>query len=455
MELGEAILAVGAGERPASFEQFSAAIDPQWIAAALAATGTASVRRRKFPAEYVVWLVIGMGLFRDRAIAQVVQHLDLVLPTTTGARGRVTNGTIVQAREKLGPAPLAALFRQTAGVWAGAAAEGERWRGLAVYGLDGTTLRVPDTPENAVAFGRPGISRGGAAAAYPQLRLVVLLVLRQHLLAAAASGPYTQSEPALAATLWPELPDHSLVILDRGFAAYALFHRLADLARERHWLVRARRGRCALRCEVVQRLGRGDDLVELRPSHGTRAAHRDLPPTLRARAIRVQRRGFRPYVVLTSLLDPAAYPASELAALYHERWELELAFDEVKTHTLERAETLRSKAPARVQQEVWGLLLAYNLVRVAMSRAAPRAGVPPLRLSYRNALLVLRGFWHSAWYTSPGTLARHLDTLLEQLALLVLPERRPRRYPRAVKIKMSNYPRQRPRRRRVALSDRH
>src|SRR5438128_4724163 len=234
MELGEAIPAVGAAERPASFEQFSAAIDPEWIAQALAATGTASLRRRKFPAEYAVWLVIGMGLFRDRAIAQVVQHLDLVLPTAVGARGRITNGAIAQAREKLGPAPLAALFRQTAGVWAGAAAAAERWRDLAVYGADGTTLRIPDMPENAAHFGRPGTSRGGAAAGYPQLRLVVLLVLRQHLIAAATLGPYHTSEAELAAALWAELPDRSLVILDRGFAAYALFHRLADAARQRH-----------------------------------------------------------------------------------------------------------------------------------------------------------------------------------------------------------------------------
>src|SRR5256712_1047809 len=97
MGVGETILALGAGERPASFDQFSSAIDPQWIADALAATDTASVRRRKLPAEHVVWLVIGMGLFRDRSIAQVVHHLHLVVPTPTGARRRLTHAAIVQA----------------------------------------------------------------------------------------------------------------------------------------------------------------------------------------------------------------------------------------------------------------------------------------------------------------------------------------------------------------------
>lgn len=443
MGLGEAVLAVGAGARPASFEPFRAAIDPAWIAEALAATGTASLRRRKLPAEHVVWLVIGMGLFHDRSIAQVVQHLDLVRPARPGARGRITNAAIVQARDQLGAPPLAALFAQTATVWASAAAAATRWRGLAIYGLDGTTLRVADTAANVAHFGRPG-TRPGERAGYPQLRLVALSVLRHHLLAAAALGPYRTSELTLAATLWPQLPAHALVVLDRGFCSYALFHALAAPAHPRHWLVRARAGRTALTARRVQRLGPGDHLIDLTPSRGTCAAHPTLPATLRVRAVRVHHRGFRPYLVYTSLLDPVAYPAAELGARYHERWELELTFDEVKTHTLERAETLRSQAPRRVEQELWGLLLAYNLLRLVMSRAAPRAAVPPLRLSYRHALLALRSFWRTAWLTPPGVLPRHLEALLDELALFVLPDRRARRYPRAVKMKTSNYPRKRP-----------
>jgi hypothetical protein len=446
MAVGEALEALGADERPTSFEQFSAAIDPQWITDALAATGTASVRRRKLPAEHVVWLVIGMGLFRDRSIPQVVHHLELVLPSAIGARRQVTNGAIVQARDQLGAAPLAALFVQTAQAWAPPAAAADRWRGLAVYGLDGTTLRVADTSENVAHFGRPP-SRHGEGAGYPQLRLVTLLALRAHLIAAAAFGPYRTSEVALAAQVWAALPEHALVILDRGFCSYALFHALATPDRDRHWIVRARTGRTALTHTVVERFSPGDALVELRPSPATCAKYPDLPPTLRVRAVRVHRRGFRPYWVFTSLRNPATHPTADLAALYHERWELELAFDELKTHTCERVEALRSKAPPRVEQEVWGLLLAYNLVRVVMSRAAPRAGVPPVRLSYRYALLAVRAFWHAAWDTSPGTLPRRLDTLLDELALFVLPQRRPRRYRRAVKLKMSNYPRNRPRHR--------
>lgn len=451
MELGEALLAVGAGERAASFEIFSETLDPAWIQQALTATGTATVRRRKLPAEYVVWLVIGMGLLRDRSIREVVRHLDLVLPAGP-RRTSVSGSAIVQARERLGPAPLATLFAQAAGVWGPAAADAERWRGLAVYGVDGTTLRVPDTPENETAFGRVR-SRWDSTGGYPVLRMVALMVLRRHVLTGLAFGAFRDSELALAATLWPALPDASLVILDRGFSTYALFHQLGDAPRHRHWLTRARTGPLALRRRIVQRLGPGDHLVDLTPSPQARRlvrhGPRDLPPALRVRAIQYHRRGFRAQLLLTSLLDPVAYPAADIGALYHERWELELGFDEMKTHTLERAEALRSKTPARIAQEVWGLALGYNLVRLAMARVAERAAVPPTRVSYRHALQFIRLFWLTAWTMSPGVVPRRLDALHDELALLILPERRPqRRYPRAVKIKMSNYPRKRPQRRR-------
>src|SRR5712692_7878788 len=142
MDLAEALLEVGTGQAEASFSLFAETLDQRWIAEALAATGTASVRRRKLPAEYVVWLVIGMGLLRDRSIEEVVRHLDLVLPGSDRDRQSVSGGAIVQARDRLGPQPLAWLFEHTAEGWAMASADEHRWRGLAVFGVDGTTLRV-------------------------------------------------------------------------------------------------------------------------------------------------------------------------------------------------------------------------------------------------------------------------------------------------------------------------
>lgn len=436
--LGKAVVAVGTGARSASFEVFARTLELGWVRQALAATGSASVRRRKLPAEFVVWIVIGMALLHDRSIAEVVRHLNLVLPDARvpDGRGHVTGGAVAQARERLGPQPLAALFALTAAHWSTPSADQLRWRGLAVYGVDGTTLRVPDTAANERAYGRPGSAR--TAAAYPLVRLVALMVLRSHLLAGLVQGACTHSELSLAAPLWRELPDHSLTIVDKGFVAYAVFHQIHALGTARHWLTRAK---AHLRWTVLRALGPGDDLVEIAVHAGLRTRHPELPPTFTARVIGYQRPGFRPQTLLTSLLDPVAFPAAEIVALYHERWEIELGFDEVKTHTLERLETLRSTAPARLEQELWGLAIAYNLVRLEMARVAAHAGVPPTSISYRHALMLVRNFWVTAWLASPGVLPRRLDYLHGEMALLILPKRRARIYPRVVKLTLSSYPR--------------
>jgi len=450
MTVAEALLDGGTGRAEASFALFAQTLDRQWIDAALQATGAASVRRRKLPAEYVVWLVIGMGLLRDRSIEEVVRHLHLVLPGVDppARRPTVTGGAIVQARDRLGDQPLETLFTTTAAQWARASANAHRWRGLAVYGVDGSRLRIPDTPDNDQTFGRPKSGRGRAG--YPQVRLVALMVLRSHVLAGLVVGACAEGEVTLAASLWPTLPEASLTIVDRGFLSYRLFHQIQAAGPQRHWLTRAKKN---LQWHVRQRLGPNDRLVDLPVHRNLRRAHPELPETLPARAIRYQRRGFRPHTLLTSLLDPATYPAAEIIELYHERWELEVGFDEVKTHTLEREETLRSRAPARVRQEIWGLALGYNLVRLEMARVAARAGLAPQRISYRHALMLIRNFWLTAWLAPPGVLPRRLEALHDELALLILPPRRSQRcFPRAVKIKMSNYPLKRARRTRPRAS---
>jgi len=440
MQLGPTLLEVGAGSATTSFHRFSEALEPQWINEAITATGTATVRRRKLPAEQVVWIVIGMALFRDRSIQEVVHHLDLILPETKAGirRGVVSSSAVVQARDRLGSEPLAELFERTATHWTAPSADAHRWRGLAIYGVDGSALRVADTPENEDAFGRPGTGRGSAG--YPQLRLVALMVLRSHLLAGLSVGPWSVGEVTLAEPLWAKIPDRSLTILDRGFFSYSLLHRLQTGTPQRHWLMRAKSN---LKWRTVKRLGPNDQLVQLTVGPQTRRTHPELPETIVVRAVRYQRRGFRAKTLLTSLLDHEAYPAAEIATLYHERWELELGFDEIKTHTLEREESLRSRAPERVHQEVRGLAIAYNLVRLHMQHVARQVGVPPARISFRHALLLVRNFWLTAWIVRPGNLPARLDTLNQELALLILPPRRDRRYPRAVKIKMSNYQRKR------------
>src|SRR5262249_38680893 len=161
--------------------------------------------------------------------------------------------------------------------------------------------------------------------------------------------------------LWQALPDDSLTVLDRAYLGANFLIPITRDGQQRHWLTRAK---STTRWRVIERLGRGDFIVEMDVTHYSRQQDPTLPRTWRARLIQYQRRGFRKQMLMTSLLDPERYPMSEIVALYHERWELELGYDEIKTSLLEREETIRSKTVIGVNQEIWGLLLAYNLVRL-------------------------------------------------------------------------------------------
>lgn len=442
MHLQKALESLPSFVVPSEFGRFREHIDPAWIEEALWSTGTASVRRRRFPAEQAVWLVIGMALLRRESIERVAAMLGLALPAASGQTA--AKSSIAQARSRLGESPLAYLFSVTADRWAVESADRHRWRGLSLHGLDGTTLRVPDSPENWAAFGGQcgnGMRNGSA---YPLVRMVAVMTLRSHLLSAVRFADYATGETTLSDEFWRELPDNSLTLADRNFLVADDLTSLERSGLNRHWLTRAK---STTKMRVIQRLGRHDELVEIALSDQTRRLHPDLPPVWTARAIKYQRKGFRPSTLLTSLLDAEKYPAAELVALYHERWELELGYDKIKTHLLDREEAIRSRTPQGVWQEIWDIALAYNLVRLEMERAADEAGVEPNRISFVNALALIRNAW-LMWSTvplAPGRIPEGLRNLRHALKLLILPLRRPQRtYPRAVKIKMSAYNRKPP-----------
>lgn len=419
---------------PESFTNFHRNLPDELILQALAETGTASIRRRRLPAEQVVWLIIGMALMRDQSIVQVVDRLQLTLP----GKNPVAASTVAEARARLGNAPLEWLFVTTADTWAHRSAREHQWRGLAVYGVDGTSLRVADSDVNRKYFGGTDGQRGPSG--YPLVRVVALMALRSRLIAAAQFGPYGRHETDYAANLWSSVPADSLVVVDKGFFGANL---LVPLQTDgRHWLVRAKSN---TRWKQLKRLGRGDLLVEMTVSSSARAACPELGRTWTARAIRYQRKGFRPQTLLTSLVDSERYPSEEIAGLYHERWEIELGWDEIKTDMLDNRECIRSKTPERANQEILGLLLAYNLIRLEMARIAKIAGVPPTRISFVATMEVFVTEWFWLATTAAGAIPKRLHTLEQKLIRLLLPERRSERsYPRAVKIKMSSYDRKRP-----------
>lgn len=238
-------LAYTASLTPGGYTTFRQHLDPSWIEEALATTGTATLRKRRLPAEQVVWLVIGMALLRDRPIAEVVRQLDLAMPSADGRR-TVASSSVSQARARLGPDPMEWLYERTGTQWADASADRDRWRGLALYGIDGTTIRVPESDENRAHFGsqasgadRDGKDRG--LSGYPLVKLVTVMALRSHLLSAACFGPYGTDERQYAKALYGSIPANSLVLMDRAYLDAAVFHELA--AGNRHWLTPANRRR--------------------------------------------------------------------------------------------------------------------------------------------------------------------------------------------------------------------
>jgi hypothetical protein len=433
----------GLGPR-GGLERFAASLDPAWIEEALEATGTTSVRRRKLDATQAIWVVLGMAMYADRSIKAVVDHLGLVL----GGNGSVASSAVTKARYRIGSEPLEWLFHKVASTWS-TSGPVDGYKGLALYGLDGTSLLVDDSDANFEHFGKPGSKNGSSDAGYPQLRLVALLNLSSRLLVGASCGPYTKSERALAAELWSKIPDNSLTIVDRGFVDLRVFHGITAGGANRHFMTRLKKNSVYEELEV---LPDGTVLALIHPSNNARQADPDIR-AIKVRIISYQHEGGEPSRLAVTLFDHVAHSAKDLIALYHERWELEICFDEIKTHLLERKECLRSKKPEGVYQEVWGMLLLYNLVRREMLLAAQARAIPARRISFRSSLLWIRDFWTSAWMVSPGNIPSALAKLRSDVLenCLILPERRStRRYPRHVKIKMTHYPRNRGRRARPA-----
>lgn len=229
--------------------------------------------------------------------------------------------------------------------------------------------------------------------------------------------------------------------MDKGFWGANVLLPIQLEKSNRHWLSRAKKN---MGGKTVERLGDNEEIVELTVSSAAHTKQAGLPKVFCVRVIQYQRKGFQPERLVTSLLDSDKYPASELIELYHERWETELGYGEVKTKMLHSI-PLRSKNVDRIRQEIWGILITYNLIRLEMERAAEAAEISPMRISFITVYRMIRDEWlWSALTNSPGAIPKHLQKLRDDTTSFILPERRrSRSYARAVKVKMSNYPKKR------------
>jgi hypothetical protein len=376
---------------------------PETVRTVLAATGTTSRRQRDLPAHVVVYYVIALALYMHSSYREVLRCLLEGVQWLLGPGAPVTvagKSGISKARTRLGWQPLQQLHDQIVHPIAVPATKGAWYRRWRLVSLDGSTLDVADEAANAQAFGRPAASRGQSA--FPQLRFVALVENGTHVLFGARCGPYATGETTLAAAVLAGGRPGMLCLADRLFYGYALWTQAAATGADLLWRVKRN-----LQVPVEQRLPDGSYLSRIYPS-ATARRHGRQGVVVRVIEYTLEGvPGAEPrYRLLTTLLDPAAAPAADLAALYHERWEIETAFDELKTHLRGARIVLRSKTPDLVKQEFYGLLLAHFAVRGLMHEAALQAGEDPDRLSFLHAIRVIRRKLSRFAALSPGGPAR-------------------------------------------------
>ena len=357
------------------------------VKAVLAAQGKGSRRQRDLPAHVVVYYVIALALFLQVSYREVLRCLLEGLSWLLGP-GQVIPVTgksgISQARTRLGWEVLRQLHNEVVKPVAVEATRGAWYRRWRLVSLDGSTLDVADEKENARAFGRPSASRG--ASAYPQIRFVALVENGTHVLFGTHLADYATGEVTLAQEVLGGLQKGMLCLADRNFFGFALWNRARATGADLLWRVKKN-----LRLRVEQRLPDGSYLSRI---YASERDWRHQTNGVVVRVIDYRLEGIANaeplYRLVTTILDPTQGPAEELAALYHERWEIETALDELKTHLRGAKIVLRSKTPELVRQEFYGLLLAHFAVRGLMHEAALKAGEDPDRLSFLHAVRVIR-----------------------------------------------------------------
>jgi hypothetical protein len=357
------------------------------VQSVLEATGRSSRRQRELPAHVVVYYVIALALYMQSSYREVLRCLLegiqwLLNPTT---RIKVTGKSgISQARTRLGVEPLQQLHDQTVRPIAVEATKGAWYMDWRVVSLDGSTLDVADEDANNEAFGRPVAQRGKSA--FPQMRFVSLVENGTHVLFGTQMGGYATSELVLAKSVLPWLGPGMLCLADRYFFGFEFWQQARATGADLLWRVRKN-----LRLPCERRLADGSYLSRIYPSEGDRYRNTN-GVVVRVIEYRLEGvAGAEPiYRLVTTILAAGKAPAPELAALYHERWEIETALDELKTHLRGARIVLRSKTPDLVRQEFYGLLLAHFAIRGLMHEAALKADEDTDRLSFVHAVRVIR-----------------------------------------------------------------
>lgn len=390
---------------------------------ALAASGAAGRRVRLLPARVAVYLLLAGCLFAELGYRQVWHKLTAGLASLPVASP--SDNALWQARARLGAAPLRALFDLLRGPAATRRAAGLRWYGLLVCAIDGTTMTVPDGARNLAAYPKQTGNHGGSG--YPLLRLVALVACGTRSIIDAVFGPTSIGELDYTRQLARSLQAGMLVLLDRNFDAAALIGTLATT--NAHLLVRLKANR---RTPVLARYRDGSYLSTIGT---TRVRVVECEITIATSA----GRHTGVYRLATTLLDHHHYPASALVRLYHERWEIETVYLELKSSIL-GGRVLRARTPAGITQEIYALLTCYQILRIAITDAIDsHGGVDPDRGSFTIALSAARDLLTQAAGVIAETVIDLVGAIGQRVLDNLLPDRRLRVSPRIVKRANSKY----------------
>lgn len=409
----------------------------EWVEAALAANDKASIRQRRLPAQQVVWLVIALALYRHKSVKDIVDSLDLAMP---GLSNRcITSSATTQARQRIGAEPIKWLFENAAAQWISQDQDQFLFHGLSLLAMDGTTLRLADSAANRDYFGAQNYAQEKVAS-YPQARGVTLMMVATQLIRDARFGPYKTSETTYAHDLLASVPDDSLTIIDRGFLSAQLLSKLVGAGRNRHFLIPAKSNTKWTLIEGSE----SDGLVEMAVSAAARKLDEELPKTWRARALRMTDEQGKVSYLLTSLTDKKMFKAAELIGCYSRRWRIETSYRELKHSMMGSALTLRSMTVDGTQQEIWGAMIAYNLIRIEIAKAALAAKCEPTEISFTLALVTIQ---NELMMIGPATEQGSIPATLKRLRgrlVLELKARRPgRKFDRVVKAVAQRYPEKR------------
>jgi len=408
-------------------------IDRQRLEYILARTARRRRRRRRLTTASMVWLVIALSLFARDSVPMAWRRLH---PAADAPEP--DDSAFTKARRRLGVAPLRELFRDVAAGRAAAGTPGAFYRSWRLMGIDGTTFDMPDTPDNERAFGRGGNQRSPNP--FPQVRVLALCELGTRAICDVALRPTRRGEQEMVPHLLRSLGPDTLLLWDRGFFGYRLIRSV--LGRGGHLLARVKAGHLVFR--RLRDLPDGSYLSKVYRTYHDRTRDRDgqVVRLIEYTHTDANRPGCGATTrLLTDLVDPADLPAAEAAALYHERWEEELAFDEIKTHLSGRDPLLRSKTPRGVVQELYGLFLAHRVIRQVIADAAGDRGLDPDRLSFTGTLRVLQCHLPEA---PARPVADWYARLLREVGQQELRPRRNRWYPRVVKRKTNKWAKKRP-----------